>query len=66
MNNWSKGKEGEPQTLALVNFVHRQQDNGADWGGPFAGVSILLLPILMLYMWLGRGIVEVLTLGAGQ
>ena len=53
-------------SLALLGFMQRQQYNGADWGGLFAGVCILVVPTLLLYMWLGRRIVEGLTLGAGK
>lgn len=53
-------------SLALLGFMQRQQYNGADWGGLFAGVCILVLPTLLVYIWLGRRIIEGLTLGAGK
>ena len=53
-------------SLALLGFMQRQQYNGADWGGLFAGVTILVLPMALLYFWLGRRIIEGLTLGAGK
>lgn len=58
--------QNQTLSLALLGFMQRQQYNGADWGGLFAGVCILVLPTLLLYMWLGRRIVEGLTLGAGK
>jgi N-acetylglucosamine transport system permease protein len=58
--------EKQTLSLALLGFMQRQQYNGADWGGLFAGVCILILPTLLLYVWLGRRIVEGLTLGAGK
>lgn len=53
-------------SLALLGFMQRQQYNGADWGGLFAGVCILILPTLVVYMWLSRRIIEGLTLGSGK
>ncbi len=53
-------------SLALLGFMQRQQYNGADWGGLFAGVCILILPTLLVYVWLSRRIIEGLTLGSGK
>lgn len=53
-------------SLALLGFMQRQQYNGADWGGLFAGVVILVTPMVVLYLWLGRRIIEGLTLGVGK
>ncbi|MEY9894395.1 N-acetylglucosamine transport system permease protein [Catenulispora sp. MAP5-51] len=38
----------------------------SNWGGLFAGVVIVVLPIVILYVFLGRRIVEGMTLGAGK
>ncbi|MFJ6698356.1 carbohydrate ABC transporter permease [Streptomyces sp. NPDC091272] len=38
----------------------------SDWGGLFAGVVIIVTPIILLYVFLGRRIVEGMTLGAGK
>ncbi|MFF1876901.1 carbohydrate ABC transporter permease [Leifsonia sp. NPDC058230] len=38
----------------------------SNWGGLFAGVVIVTLPILIVYLVLGRRIVEGMTLGAGK
>lgn len=52
--------------LALLGFLAKQQYSGADYGGLFAGVVILVAPTLLLYVWLSRRIIEGLTLGAGK
>ncbi|MEW1861110.1 carbohydrate ABC transporter permease [Streptomyces sp. NPDC088194] len=52
--------------LALIQFMQRLQYTGADWGQLFAGIVIVLLPLLLIYIWLGRRIIEGLTLGAGK
>ncbi|NUO97171.1 MAG: carbohydrate ABC transporter permease [Nonomuraea sp.] len=52
--------------LALLGFLAKQQYSGADYGVLFAGVAILVLPMLLLYVWLGRRIIEGMTLGAGK
>lgn len=53
-------------SLALLNFLSSMQYTGADYGGLFAGVCILVFPMLMLYVWLSRRIIEGMTLGAGR
>ncbi|RJQ68513.1 carbohydrate ABC transporter permease [Pseudonocardiaceae bacterium YIM PH 21723] len=53
-------------SLALIGFIQQQQYNGADYGALFAGVSITILPMLVLYAWLGRRITEGLTEGVGK
>nr|BFF02226.1 hypothetical protein GCM10020241_39010 [Streptoalloteichus tenebrarius] len=59
-------QDGEKQTLplALLGFLQTQQYSGADYGVLFAGVAILVLPVLALYLWLGRRIIEGMTVGA--
>lgn len=52
--------------LALVSFVQQQTYSGADWGGLFAGLCIIILPLLVIYIWLGRRMSEGLTLGMGK
>lgn len=53
-------------SLALLNFLASMQYTGADYGGLFAGVCILVLPMLILYVWLSRRIIEGMTLGIGK
>ncbi|MCL2730213.1 MAG: carbohydrate ABC transporter permease [Actinomycetia bacterium] len=52
--------------IALISFVQQQTYSGADWGGLFAGLSIVVLPMLAVYIWLGRRLTEGLTLGMGK
>jgi len=56
----------ETLSLALLKFLQQLQYTGADWGQLFAGVVIVTLPVLLIYVWLGRHIVQGLTLGAGK
>ncbi|GGM47229.1 sugar ABC transporter permease [Longimycelium tulufanense] len=51
-------------SLSLLGFLQTQQYSGADYGTLFAGVCILVLPMLALYLWLGRRIIEGMTVGA--
>lgn len=53
-------------SLALLNFLSTMRYSGAQYGALFAGVCILVLPMLGLYLWLGRRIIEGMTLGAGK
>ncbi|MCX5414100.1 carbohydrate ABC transporter permease [Streptomyces sp. NBC_00059] len=50
--------------LALLGFLQQMQYNGADWGGLFAGVAMVILPVLACYVWLGRRIIEGMTVGS--
>ncbi|MGC0273314.1 carbohydrate ABC transporter permease [Pseudactinotalea sp. Z1739] len=52
--------------IALINFVQRQTYSGADWGGLFAGLVLVIIPVLLIYLWLGRRLTEGLTLGMGK
>ena len=52
--------------VALISFVQQQTYSGADWGGLFAGLCIVILPMLVIYIWLGRRLTEGLTLGMGK
>ncbi|WP_104088930.1 carbohydrate ABC transporter permease [Arthrobacter sp. GMC3] len=52
--------------VALISFVQQQTYSGADWGGLFAGLCIVVLPMLIIYIWLGRRLTEGLTLGMGK
>jgi N-acetylglucosamine transport system permease protein len=53
-------------SLSLIAFLGKIQYSGADYGGLFAGICIVVLPILCIYVWLGRRIIEGMTLGAGK
>jgi len=52
--------------LALISFVQQQTYSGADWGGLFAGLCIVIVPMLVVYLWLGSKLSEGLTLGMGK
>lgn len=52
--------------LALIAFIQQQTYSGANWGGLFAGLCIVVLPMLVIYLWLGRRLTEGLTLGMGK
>jgi multiple sugar transport system permease protein/N-acetylglucosamine transport system permease protein len=53
-------------SLALLNFMSSMQFSGADYGGLFAGVCILVIPMVVLYVWFGRRLVEGITMGSGK
>ncbi|GAA2884730.1 carbohydrate ABC transporter permease [Microbacterium esteraromaticum] len=52
--------------VALISFIQQQTYSGADWGGLFAGLCIVVLPMLAIYLWVGRRLTEGLTLGMGK
>ncbi|WP_327583522.1 carbohydrate ABC transporter permease [Nonomuraea sp. NBC_00507] len=52
--------------VALVNFVKMQQLNGLDWGTMFAGMCIILAPMVALFAWMGSRIIEGMTVGIGK
>lgn len=58
----------EKQTLplALLSFMAQQQYAGNNYGELLAGVAIILIPVLIAYIWLGRRIIEGMTVGAGK
>lgn len=53
------------QTLpaALLRLYATMQYN-SNWGGLFAGIVILVYPMIVLYLWTGRRIMEGMTAGA--
>jgi ABC-type glycerol-3-phosphate transport system permease component len=52
-----------PLSLAILKFYGTMLYNSA-WGALFAGVCIVVLPMLLLYLWLARHIIDGMTLGA--
>ncbi|GII67515.1 sugar ABC transporter permease [Sphaerisporangium krabiense] len=50
---------------ALLGLYQTMQYT-SNWGGLFAGVIIVILPIIAVYIWLSRRIMEGMTLGAGK
>jgi ABC-type glycerol-3-phosphate transport system permease component len=52
--------------VAMVNFLATEQYNGQDWGVLFAGICILLAPMLALFSWMGTRIIQGMTVGIGK
>lgn len=50
---------------SLLGLYSAMQYTG-DWGGLFAGSVIVGAPVLIIYFWLGRRILEGMTLGVGK
>jgi N-acetylglucosamine transport system permease protein len=48
---------------ALLELYNTMQYT-SNWGGLFAGIVILVLPMILLYLWVGRRIVQGMTQGA--
>lgn len=59
--------DNEKYTLpqALLGLYGTMQYT-SDWGGLFAGIVIVVIPTVLLYAFLGRRLVEGMTLGAGK
>ncbi len=52
--------------VALNDFLATQQMNGLDYGTMFAGICIILVPMLALFTWLGTRIIQGMTVGIGK
>ncbi|MFJ2865808.1 carbohydrate ABC transporter permease [Kitasatospora sp. NPDC087314] len=52
--------------VSLADFVATEQLNGMDWGTMFAGVCLILAPMLALFSWLGTRIIQGMTVGIGK
>lgn len=52
--------------VALISFIQQQTYSGADWGGEFAGIVLIVLPMLLLYLWVGSKLSAGLTVGIGK
>ncbi len=52
--------------VALIAFIQQQTYSGADWGGEFAGIVLIVLPMLLLYLWVGSKLSAGLTVGMGK
>lgn len=59
-----QSEQNQTLSLALLGFLQRMQYNDGDWGVLFAGVCTVVLPVLACYVWLGRRIIEGMTLGS--
>ncbi|MFJ8443192.1 carbohydrate ABC transporter permease [Kitasatospora griseola] len=49
---------------AALNQLSSTMQYTSDWGGLFAGVTILVAPMVALFFWCGRRIMDGMTLGA--
>lgn len=58
----------DSQTLpvALLGFIQQQEFTGTNWGGIFAGVCFVVVPMVLLFAWVGRRVTEGLTVGVGK
>ncbi|MFJ2865598.1 carbohydrate ABC transporter permease [Kitasatospora sp. NPDC087314] len=52
--------------VALLSFIDQQQFQGTDWGGMFAGVVIIMLPVLILFVVLGQRLIAGMTAGVSK
>ncbi|TDU03467.1 carbohydrate ABC transporter membrane protein 2 (CUT1 family) [Streptomyces sp. 846.5] len=48
---------------AALNQLNSTMQYSSDWGGLFAGVTILVAPMVVLFFWFGRKIMDGMTLG---
>jgi ABC-type glycerol-3-phosphate transport system permease component len=53
-------------SLALLNFTQTVQYTGAEWSVLFAGICIIVIPLIALYLWTGRRLVEGIAAGYGR
>lgn len=58
----------EKKTLpvALIDFVVGRQQGQSDWGGAFAGLCLVVMPMVIVYVIAGRKLSEGLTVGMGK
>lgn len=52
--------------VALAEFVATEQYNGLDYGTMFAGVCVILAPMIALFSWMGTRIIQGMTVGIGK
>ena len=58
---------GDPQQRTLpatLLELYNTMQYTSNWGGLFAGIVILVMPMIVLYLWAGRRIVQAMTQGA--
>ncbi|MFI9550419.1 carbohydrate ABC transporter permease [Nonomuraea endophytica] len=51
---------------AALLGLYSSMQYSSDWGGMFAGIVILIYPMIVLYVWLGRRIVDGMTAGISR
>lgn len=58
--------ENRTLPVALLTFIDQQQFQGTDWGGMFAGVVIIMVPVLLLFVVLGQRLISGMTAGVSK
>lgn len=53
-------------SLTLLQFTKAMQYTGAQWEVLFAGLVLVILPLLVLYLWLGSRLVDGIATGYGK
>lgn len=53
-------------SLSLLQFTKTMRYNGADWSVLFAGIVMVVLPLLAIYIWLGSKLIEGFASGYGR
>lgn len=53
-------------SVALLQFMKTMQYTGARWEVLFAGIALIILPLLLLYIWLGSRLVDGIAAGYGK
>lgn len=52
--------------VALISFIQQQTYAGANYAAQFAGICMIVLPMLGLYLWIGTRLTQGLTVGMGK
>jgi raffinose/stachyose/melibiose transport system permease protein len=60
------GQDKVTLPVAMVNFLATEQYDGNNWGVMFAGVCIILAPMIALFSWMGTRIIQGMTVGIGK
>jgi len=58
------GDPGQRTLPATLLELYNTMQYTSNWGGLFAGIVILVMPMILLYLWAGRRIVQAMTQGA--
>ncbi|GAA1604316.1 carbohydrate ABC transporter permease [Kribbella hippodromi] len=53
-------------SLSLLRFMQTMQYNGAQWSVLFAGIGIIVIPLVLLYLWMGSRLIEGIASGYGK
>lgn len=75
ISNWNETllamallQSAEKYTLpvALISYIQQQTYAGANYAAQFAGICLIVLPMLGLYLWVGTRLTQGLTVGMGK